>query len=100
MSIGFSAIEHAFIDNGGIHFTQWDWYELSVVTVPANVDASIQTIKSFYHEQTAVGNSSINKKQIAGASAKKTIVKINDSKEKENMNLAEQIKSFEAKRAA
>lgn len=100
LSIGFMPIEYAFIDDGGIRFTAWDWYELSVVTVPANNDANIQTIKSFYHEQTATGNGSKNKKQAAGASAQKYVVTINKIKDIKSMKLSEQIQSFEAKRAA
>lgn len=47
-SIGFRPLEYAFIDGSyGIHFKEWDWYELSVVTIPANVDAKITTIKSY-----------------------------------------------------
>ncbi|MGE4338899.1 MAG: HK97 family phage prohead protease [Pigmentiphaga sp.] len=47
MSIGFTSIEHAFIEESrGIHFLKWDWLELSAVTIPANAEASIQTVKS------------------------------------------------------
>src|SRR5262245_13874647 len=34
VSIGFRPLEYAFIEaTGGIRFDQWDWYELSAVTV-------------------------------------------------------------------
>ena len=47
LSIGFTPIEAKPTKNkGGIHFLKWDWHELSAVTIPANTDASIQTIKS------------------------------------------------------
>jgi uncharacterized protein len=47
MSIGFRAIESAEIENSwGRRFTKWEWMELSAVTVPANADATIQSIKS------------------------------------------------------
>lgn len=46
VSIGFSAIEYAMMDNGGIHFLKWNWHELSVVTIPANVEATITNIKA------------------------------------------------------
>ena len=46
-SIGFNPIESADIKGTwGQHFTKWDWLELSAVTIPANQDASIHTIKS------------------------------------------------------
>ena len=47
LSIGFSPIEYSFMDNGGIHFTKWEWLELSLVTIPANADATINSIKAF-----------------------------------------------------
>lgn len=46
LSIGFAPLETARLENGGIHFLRWDWLELSSVTIPANAEASIQTIKS------------------------------------------------------
>lgn len=46
LSIGFAPIEYAFMDDGGIHFTKWAWLELSGVTIPANADCSITSIKS------------------------------------------------------
>ncbi len=50
VSIGFRALEYAFMENGGIHFQSWEWMELSAVTIPANAGATIQTIKSFDRE--------------------------------------------------
>ena len=50
VSIGFSAIEHSFLDNGGIHFQKWDWLELSVVTIPANSQATITAVRSIDRE--------------------------------------------------
>lgn len=47
LSIGFQPIKYAFLDNGGIEFSEWGWHELSAVTIPANAEATIQTIKSF-----------------------------------------------------
>ena len=51
LSIGFSPIEYAQIAGTyGYHFTKWDWLELSAVTVPANSDCSITSIKSIDQE--------------------------------------------------
>ena len=47
VSIGFRATAQEYLDNGGIRFTQTEIYELSAVTIPANAEATIQTIKSF-----------------------------------------------------
>lgn len=46
VSIGFRAVEYAFMENGGIHFTETEVYELSAVTIPANAEAVISAIKS------------------------------------------------------
>lgn len=46
VSIGFRAAEWSFMDNGGIHFEEWEWLELSLVTIPANADAVLDTVKS------------------------------------------------------
>lgn len=48
LSIGFKSIEEAYDkQTGGFHFLKWEWLELSAVTIPANEDASIQTIKAY-----------------------------------------------------
>lgn len=46
VSIGFRALEYSFMDNGGIRYASTEIYELSLVTVPANASATIQTIKA------------------------------------------------------
>ena len=46
VSIGFRALEEAFLKGGGIHFLKTEVLELSLVTVPANASASVYTIKS------------------------------------------------------
>lgn len=54
VSIGFKSIEHAFIkDTSGIHFTKWEWMELSLVTLPANREATITAVKSIDAEVRA-----------------------------------------------
>jgi HK97 family phage prohead protease len=47
LSIGFSPKEYNHLDNGGLRFRTWEWLELSAVTIPANQEASITTIKRF-----------------------------------------------------
>ena len=46
VSIGFSPIEYAWMDDGGIHFLEWEWLELSLVTIPANSEAVLRAVKS------------------------------------------------------
>lgn len=51
VSIGFRAIEVAWMDTGGMHFLSWEMLELSAVTIPANPDATINTIRSLDRAQ-------------------------------------------------
>lgn len=47
VSIGFKPLEYTYLeDSYGIRFTSWEMLELSLVGVPANPDAVIQTVKS------------------------------------------------------
>lgn len=46
VSIGFRPIEYAFMENGGIRYSEAEVYELSAVTIPANSDALITQVKS------------------------------------------------------
>lgn len=46
VSIGFNPLEYAWMDGGGMHFLEWEWLELSLVTIPANADATITAIKA------------------------------------------------------
>ena len=45
LSIGFVPTDFSPTENGGMDIKAWDWMELSAVTIPANTDASIQTVK-------------------------------------------------------
>lgn len=48
LSIGFAPIESARIEGTfGRKFLQWEWLELSAVTIPANAGASITSIKQY-----------------------------------------------------
>ena len=101
LSIGFSPIESANIDGSwGRRFLKWEWLELSAVTVPANADASIQTIKSIDREQrAATGTPALPVVRITPAGASAPITK-SAKPEEGDMNIQEQIKSFESTRAA
>jgi HK97 family phage prohead protease/HK97 family phage major capsid protein len=47
LSIGFIPLESSYNnETGGMHFLRWDWFELSLVTIPANAEASITAVKS------------------------------------------------------
>lgn len=87
VSIGFRSLEKALMDTGGIHFIASEILELSLVSVPANADATIQTIKSLD----------------TGASAKNISPGASGTSEKgrsDMKSLSEQIAAKEATRAA
>jgi HK97 family phage prohead protease len=52
LSIGFNPKEWEPLDEknpwGGMHFLKWEWLELSLVTIPANADAAITSVKSIH----------------------------------------------------
>lgn len=49
LSIGFRSLKHEPLDKerpwDGYKFLEWEWLELSAVTIPANAHATIQTVK-------------------------------------------------------
>jgi len=117
VSIGFKPTEFNFMDDGGVHFKEWEWLELSLVTIPANVDATITVVKKFDqaasgHETITIDNSLVSPTTIVAASgpvASKSPgasgrVCINPKpKEKSPMakqTIAEQRSAFEATRQA
>lgn len=96
VSIGFRPLEHEFLKDGsGIDFTSWELLEISCVTIPANQDASIQTIRSIDSALLAATGTAQR------ASSKPGVTGQTRPKPKERaMTIAEQIAAFEAKRAA
>jgi len=100
VSIGFRSIERSMLDGGGIRFQVWEWLELSLVTVPANADATISRIKSLDSALlVASGRSGVVRLLPPGASGQPK--SRNTPKEGTDVKtFAEQIKDFEAKRAA
>lgn len=55
VSVGFKALKDGaeLMKTGGMRFKQWEWLELSLVTIPANSDAVIQAIKSIDQQHMA-----------------------------------------------
>lgn len=101
LSIGFNPKEYSFMDAGGIHFLKWDWTELSAVTIPANSEATITSIKSFDQEQrAALGKKAtpVVRVPAAGASATKS-KPIKPKPEEGNVmkkTIAEQLEGYRA----
>lgn len=102
LSVGFSPKEYSFMDNGGVHFLKWDWTELSAVTIPANTDATITSVKSLDLEQrAALGKKTAPVVRVppAGASAsiKKSIQKPKPQEGKVmKKTIAEQLEGYRA----
>jgi len=99
VSIGFRAIEKSYIDKGGVHFTKGELIELSLVTVPANRDATIATIRTL---DDAASSAALGRTDDArdrpGASGKKQP----EQRKAKAMpqTIAEQISAFDARRTA
>lgn len=85
LSIGFRGITVENIPRSwGLHFKEWEWFELSAVTVPANAEASITEIKTIsksfeQQEKSALGDELPKtkvEKPTAGDSAEKKHVTV------------------------
>ncbi|VEF98802.1 phage major capsid protein [Pseudomonas aeruginosa] len=101
VSIGFRPLEYSWMDEGGIRFIKSEVFELSLVTIPANADATINTIKSLDRQQLAsLGKQAAPVVRVnpAGASAtSKKSKPIPKPEEGNNMKtIAQQISAFEA----
>jgi HK97 family phage prohead protease len=108
VSIGFNAAAEkvTMLKNGGIQYDEWEWLELSAVTIPANVDASIHTIRAIYHNlRAASGDTQEVTPASSGHSSKSVAVAASRSIKLEATTMAtktnaERMKDLEAKRAA
>jgi HK97 family phage major capsid protein/HK97 family phage prohead protease len=103
VSIGFRSLESEQIAGSwGTRYIRTEVFELSAVTIPAQAEARIETVKSFdVGLPAALGKKEVPVVRLAkpaGASA--TVVKKLSAtpkpEEGQDMNIAEQIKSFQA----
>lgn len=105
LSIGFRGLDTEQIPNSwGVVFEKWEWLELSAVTIPANAEASITTIKSIDRPLLAATGkepTAADRPETPGASGSETTpnpkkgVRIMATK-----TVAEQISAYEATRQA
>lgn len=78
VSIGFKPISYEAIKNAdgdptsGLRYTSWDWLELSLVTIPANAEATISAIRSFDNQNPRVRNSTVVKLKSPGGTGKRS----------------------------
>lgn len=98
LSIGFRPLKYAFLDTGGVQYDEWDWYELSAVTIPMNAEGGLISVKSFDREvRAALGNDDRAINKPSGVSEKKSLKSVKlTPKEANNMSISEKIKGFEA----
>jgi HK97 family phage major capsid protein/HK97 family phage prohead protease len=95
LSVGFRPIKDPEPIKGtyGLRFTSWEWMELSAVTIPANTDATILTVKQFDIAQPAASGT--------GSRVVSTIPGVTGSRTGSQMKtIQEQITAFEATRQA
>lgn len=78
LSIGFRGLDAEQIEGSwGVRFKSWEWLELSAVTIPANAEASIATVKEFAAKpEQAVAVQPIDPPAASGK--KRAVVKLND----------------------
>lgn len=103
VSIGFRVLNEAieFLENGGIRFLETEIMELSLVTIPANVEATIHSIKSLIEvDKTPLSTEVSIKKSAASGVVVKLPGVTGKIKKVNEMNIEEQIKSFEGTRQA
>ncbi|WP_151676111.1 HK97 family phage prohead protease [Acinetobacter soli] len=58
LSVGFipNWDQAEMVKGGGIQFNEWEWYELSLVTIPDNRDSGTDFKKAFEEHKAALGN--------------------------------------------
>lgn len=100
LSIGFRPIEEAFNkETGGFRFIKTELFEISAVTIPANAEASILTVKSADSEAlAALGQKRNGVVRLANTNSAGVSAKPQGNAMKKT--IAEQILDFQNKRAA
>jgi HK97 family phage prohead protease len=105
VSIGFTINAYEILKDGGWRINEWEWLELSLVTIPANAEATIDRIKSIdaaVLAATGHKNNGSERTVSAGASAIRStrVVKAQEARTMSRKSYAEQISAFEATRQA
>ena len=102
VSIGFHTVAGAVeaLKSGGLRFKEWEWVELSLVNIPANREATIETVRSLAHDLAASGTEgrvAVRSTPAAGVSAPSRNIQ---GREAKPMNIQEDIRTLEAKHLA
>lgn len=101
LSIGFRGLQTEQIPNSwGYKIEKWEWLELSAVTIPANAEASISSVKQFdIGAPAAKGTKGTGHSPVAsGTSTKKSINLLKPQEKTMAKTIAEQIEALEAAR--
>lgn len=92
-SIGFRTLEEAFNkETGGFRILKSELLELSAVTIPANAEASILTVKSFDSEAPAASGKT---RSGAKAGTTSTIPGVSGTRNSSMQNITEKIQTLE-----
>lgn len=79
LSVGFlpNWDEAEMIKGGGIQFNKWEWYELSLVTIPCNSDSATDFKKAFEEHKAALGEKPQTVPDGDSSEQKHVVVKLN-----------------------
>src|SRR5262249_33152806 len=91
------ALEFSFLDKG-MHFLETEVVELSLVTIPANMEATITSVRAMDTQAVASDQKLVSDGRIIPPASR--VVKISAEEKKMPKTIAEQVSAFEAKRAA
>lgn len=108
VSIGFRVLNDAmeYLENGGIKFSEIEIMELSLVTIPAHMDATISSVKSIDQETRSALAQNVKPRgeglthSKAGVAATTVSLSTKPPEGSKVKTIAEQIAAFEAKRMA
>jgi HK97 family phage prohead protease/HK97 family phage major capsid protein len=101
LSIGFKPLETSAIkETGGMRFLKWEFLELSAVTIPANIEASITTIKSIDTAQRAASGRELRGVVLTPPGASGHPQRKSAQEGARMKTISEQISALENKRAA
>lgn len=81
VSIGFRPLEYSYMEGGGIRYTETEVYELSAVTIPANADCLMTTIKSVdaaLRKEAGIPDPEIPADDKSAATGKGRVVKLDE----------------------
>lgn len=99
LSIGFRAIEEAYNrETGGFHFIKTELFEISAVTIPANAEATIATVKSL--DTALFAASGRSQSSVVRLTPTSTTPGVSGTTRKDAMKIQEQITQFSNRRAA